>query len=163
MMAASLSSFNTQPPEGGWIWRRQPSRNLRSFNTQPPEGGWLCWSRSDTRRNVVSTHSRLKAAGRTPPNLPTHLRSFNTQPPEGGWRVNLLATFRVACFNTQPPEGGWAGAKVPDFVQELGFNTQPPEGGWKFSPFTTGAESRFNTQPPEGGWLCLASKLCLLG
>ena len=54
------------------------------FNTQPPEGGWM-------KLNVngiylfVSTHSRLKAAGRRSPNSLSILRSFNTQPPEGGW------------------------------------------------------------------------------
>ena len=39
---------------------------------------------------VVSTHSRLKAAG-LPSNAPTiPLRRFNTQPPEGGWgRVKM--------------------------------------------------------------------------
>ena len=55
--------FNTQPPEGGWK-SVQPSMVSRiGFNTQPPEGGWdkirfaaLIWR--------VSTHSRLKAAGR---------------------------------------------------------------------------------------------------
>ena len=35
-------SFNTQPPEGGWIWRKFVSFSWTSFNTQPPEGGWFC-------------------------------------------------------------------------------------------------------------------------
>ena len=33
-------SFNTQPPEGGWIGRFRHSAGRRRFNTQPPEGGW---------------------------------------------------------------------------------------------------------------------------
>ena len=77
--------FNTQPPEGGWVFGRTVVYNRRSFNTQPPEGGW--WldnfflmrdflfqhaaarrrlGRSRWRRwwaNRVSTRSRPKAAG----------------------------------------------------------------------------------------------------
>ena len=34
-------SFNTQPPEGGWILFSNSSRVESCFNTQPPEGGWL--------------------------------------------------------------------------------------------------------------------------
>ena len=36
----SALSFNTQPPEGGWIFFRRPQTRQKSFNTQPPEGGW---------------------------------------------------------------------------------------------------------------------------
>ncbi len=35
---------------------------IDSFNTQPPEGGWLGGIYDDSH-NLVSTHSRLKAAG----------------------------------------------------------------------------------------------------
>ena len=34
-----------------------------SFNTQPPEGGWVLQVAGQERRIVVSTHSRPKAAG----------------------------------------------------------------------------------------------------
>ena len=34
---------------------------------------------------VVSTHSRLKAAGTATRCWPTLIGCFNTQPPEGGW------------------------------------------------------------------------------
>ena len=34
---------------------------------------------------VVSTHSRLKAAGPLHLPLQCRLKSFNTQPPKGGW------------------------------------------------------------------------------
>ena len=48
---------------------------------------------------MVSTHSRLKAAG--PYLLFKHLQAwrFNTQPPEGGWRIHtgyILDTYRVS-------------------------------------------------------------------
>ncbi len=34
------------------------------FNTQPPEGGWGASSAARIGATVVSTHSRLKAAGK---------------------------------------------------------------------------------------------------
>ena len=62
---------------------------LFCFNTQPPEGGWDD-SVSCLFVELVSTHSRLKAAGRR--RFPIRLIrfGFNTQPPEGGW-FGLLA------------------------------------------------------------------------
>ena len=62
---ASISSFNTQPPEGGWVFGDIGFELLRRFNTQPPEGGWGGRCRQ-TRRARVSTHSRPKAAGVSP-------------------------------------------------------------------------------------------------
>ena len=34
------AGFNTQPPEGGWIWDCDRFHTNKRFNTQPPEGGW---------------------------------------------------------------------------------------------------------------------------
>ena len=62
--AHTRHSFNTQPPEGGWVYQMYHTENVSfSFNTQPPEGGWL---------PLVMMVFKLT--------------SFNTQPPEGGWR-----------------------------------------------------------------------------
>ena len=69
------------------------------FNTQPPEGGWgrlifqtaFCvW--------IVSTHSRLKAAGRGSFPVLQSGQRFNTQPPEGGWQFgnHALPVIRVS-------------------------------------------------------------------
>ena len=63
---------------------------------------------------AVSTHSRLKAAGRRKPKPPCNGNSFNTQPPEGGWRITRWQTIWRVCFNTQPPEGGWDGNGFED-------------------------------------------------
>ena len=38
--------FNTQPPEGGWLFMKEFSGRRKSFNTQPPEGGWLVHQKS---------------------------------------------------------------------------------------------------------------------
>ena len=64
-----------------------------------------------TVADLVSTHSRLKAAG----------------------GINVAALSPSPCFNTQPPEGGCQRA-VGNFFQAHGFNTQPPEGGWAIPP-----------------------------
>ena len=56
---------------------------------------------------LVSTHSRLKAAGLLASHSAIRAFSFNTQPPEGGWNIAETAMFAVISFNTQPPEGGW--------------------------------------------------------
>ena len=49
------------------------SRFVRqSFNTQPPEGGWPKLVGRDNLYKRVSTHSRLKAAGR---HVPTETHS----------------------------------------------------------------------------------------
>ena len=80
-----IQRFNTQPPEGGWGCDMFKSKRLLSFNTQPPEGGWdyiksiaspdLLFQHTAARRRlekvirrrdiweIVSTHSRPKAAG----------------------------------------------------------------------------------------------------
>ena len=42
-----------------------------SFNTQPPEGGWLCLGCQRSLYRHVSTHSRPKAAGASLKSLAT--------------------------------------------------------------------------------------------
>ena len=73
--------FNTQPPKGGWVPRRgNRAELLWRFNTQPPKGGWLGLDESPSCLFVVSTHSRLKAAGQSgspsplPKGVSTHSR-----------------------------------------------------------------------------------------
>ena len=61
---AHQRGFNTQPPEGGWSNACGTTKNYQSFNTQPPEGGWAIIAGSPVALCSVSTHSRLKAAGR---------------------------------------------------------------------------------------------------
>ena len=37
----TTSGFNTQPPEGGWLFPKLWLWSCFGFNTQPPEGGWI--------------------------------------------------------------------------------------------------------------------------
>ena len=108
-----MGRFNTQPPEGGWIFVPHVNFFISCFNTQPPEGGWLTGHRRfiihavsthsrlkaagkqlEQQKNVtnVSTHSRLKAAGRSRTAGQVAANSFNTQPPEGGWFTHRQTT-----------------------------------------------------------------------
>ena len=67
--------FNSQPPEGGWVFRWPQTMPAQCFNSQPPEGGW---------KNAYVT------TGRT-------IR-FNSQPPEGGWKRSAKAIATLLMF-----------------------------------------------------------------
>ena len=56
---------------------------------------------------MVSTHSRLKAAGSDTAMISSETVSFNTQPPKGGWSRDEQDGNAQRRFNTQPPKGGW--------------------------------------------------------
>ena len=57
---------------------------------------------------IVSTHSRLKAAGdRISATTDSSSVSTHSRLKAAGGRQQLPLRFRL-CFNTQPPEGGWA-------------------------------------------------------
>ena len=98
------------------------------FNTQPPEGGWD-GSQRFAVDDVVSTHSRPKAAGTslvaayrslqfqhtaarrrlvsiTDGSLNVPFVSTHSRPKAAGKTACLLIPV-CRCFNTQPPEGGW--------------------------------------------------------
>ena len=110
MPKPQTACFNTQPPEGGWVDKRNGIlvRCIVSTHSRPKAAGplnvaWLCLT-------VVSTHSRPKAAGCVktrlyiPPIVSTHSR-----PKAAGCLVDHFEK-KKRCFNTQPPEGGWFGA-----------------------------------------------------
>ena len=155
-------SFNTQPPEGGWLFQEYGSDLYSSFNTQPPEGGWPIGVDVYSTSRKVSTHSRLKAAGDTRCQslehitVSTHSRLKAAGYPAGcvtssvtavsthsrlkaaGSITNFFRNF-CGCFNTQPPEGGWNLTTTP-FSPFFSFNTQPPEGGWGIEGYPKGLQ-----------------------
>ena len=51
-MLRHFGGFNTQPPEGGWLYCPYFSAANNCFNTQPPEGGWRCIGRSHAAGGV---------------------------------------------------------------------------------------------------------------
>ena len=123
------TGFNTQPPEGGWESHQTNSTSRHRFNTQPPEGGWRLQEHTDLN-DLVSTHSRPKAAGCFNPEFFEVFECFNTQPPEGGWGRRSQLCSRVRSFNTQPPEGGWP-AVIPNRQAILvSTHSRPKAAGW---------------------------------
>ena len=103
------------------------SHDVVSTHSRPKAAGKVCVQRS--KEQMVSTHSRPKAAGAGKRAHQNRRPGFNTQPPEGGWlHQQQLGRIHLR-FNTQPPEGGWAHGGYT-FSDSHGFNTQPPEGGW---------------------------------
>ena len=77
-----------------------------SFNTQPPEGGWISVIRLSTV-GTVSTHSRPKAAGAEQGFCLGGLAVSTHSRPKAAGFINRRGRYRPICFNTQPPEGGW--------------------------------------------------------
>ena len=147
-------SFNTQPPEGGWVLLLIFDFHSICFNTQPPEGGW---------------------AMRTPTVCPEC--GFNTQPPEGGWPAPAKEDERDLWFQHTAARRRLDDCSI-QFVDLIAVSThsRPKAAGknclsWSVSlRFQHTAARRrlafrrkrqplsicgFNTQPPEGGWpLC---------
>ena len=82
-LAACEVSTHSRPKAAGPT-SPKPSPSKSSFNTQPPEGGWASTDEY-SRTMPVSTHSRPKAAGSIPLKSRARPLCFNTQPPEGGW------------------------------------------------------------------------------
>ena len=77
-----ILSFNTQPPEGGWIRPRCCRAGRRCFNTQPPEGGW--WKKYwGSRRVIAFQHTAARRR------LAAHLRTFPAP-----WRFQHTAARR---------------------------------------------------------------------
>ena len=101
---------------------------------------------------MVSTHSRLKAAGQRHPKPRRSYHGFNTQPPEGGWICILAAVRLLDGFNTQPPEGGWEAIKRA-YIGDDGVSTHSRlKAAGSISMVLFCPPKCFNTQPPEGGW-----------
>ena len=144
--------FNTQPPEGGWVFSCRCLISVSGFNTQPPEGGWQ------------PTKCRS-----------TTITGFNTQPPEGGWPRIRRRPPRINSFNTQPPEGGWFSCfcrclmmflfqhaaarrrldpRRPYRIPRIEFQHAAARRRLVCDILAVSTNiSRFNTQPPEGGWI----------
>ena len=144
-------SFNTQPPEGGWVLRNVfPIVTLIvSTHSRPKAAGMLRLLR---QKGMVSTHSRPKAAGADALTRPRRQGRFNTQPPEGGWSEYQADRRLFVRFNTQPPEGGWISDCLPRISDRMFQHTAARRRLVLAISFLFEREKCFNTQPPEGGW-----------
>jgi len=130
-----IARFNTQPPEGGWVYcnavflfyalfqhtaaRRRLGQNrladlLKIWFQHTAARRRLAHAIVTTKTGFkVSTHSRPKAAG----SCSCGLRVFNyvsthSRPKAAGSNFCRLVTNQKR-FNTQPPEGGWGLSQKP--------------------------------------------------
>ena len=103
-----------------------------------------------TKAEMVSTHSRPKAAGFF---CFVFLEMTMFQLTAARRRLELLGAYAARPYQFQLTAarrrlGVW-------MMRRLGlrsFNSQPPEGGWYHSHAEALRLRRFNSQPPEGGW-----------
>ena len=103
----SIFCFNTQPPEGGWIPHIRLYRfSLVSTHSRLKAAGNL--HLHPLLYQIVSTHSRLKAAGANAVLEVSGVNRFNTQPPEGGWlaAVVIAPSFSVSTHSRLKAAGG---------------------------------------------------------
>ena len=76
--------FNTQPPKGGWVAIQEALfATIVSTHSRLKAAGIIACV--PVRVGGVSTHSRLKAAGQVFKKAYNTTYRFNTQPPKGGW------------------------------------------------------------------------------
>ena len=104
-------------------------RSYKSFNTQPPEGGWVAQTLQATMIAEVSTHSRPKAAGHSRGRggwfVPV---STHSRPKAAGRRQRCGGLSALVSTHSRPKAAGSTSfIRLCDFIS---FNTQPPEGGW---------------------------------
>ena len=151
-LSDTSASFNTQPPEGGWVFTPSFCAVFLSFNTQPPEGGWLLMMLANVLASAVSTHSRLKAAGKADSKtwigmgVSTHSRL------KAAGSLAPLPAPQSLRFNTQPPEGGWVYEReVMKTATKVSTHSRLKAAGFRHR-LPVQPKLRFNTQPPEGGW-----------
>ena len=91
------------------------SERLTRFNTQPPKGGWLPQYIACASQLFVSTHSRLKAAGRITSLSITCKPCFNTQPPKGGWAfIVSIRLFQLVSTHSRLKAAGLRRLNIPD-------------------------------------------------
>ena len=150
-----FSCFNTQPPEGGWVFkacsvsasspfqhtaarrrlgRFKFARTCRdravSTHSRPKAAG--CGCAHGFCDGIVSTHSRPKAAGRYRRRRDGKNRvSTHSRPKAAGWRNTSAKPTHAVSTHSRPKAAGLSVFLIDK--DEKCFNTQPPEGGWCLS------------------------------
>ena len=149
----SLLCFNTQPPEGGWARSIVARSSDFGFNTQPPEGGWA-WEKLDKHKlDMVSTHSRPKAAGPASAYSPNRHCGFQHTAARRRLVYVPSAFLRSLTFQHTAARrrlGGY-GFRLTTFY---GFNTQPPEGGWQYASNQSDCEDVSTHSRPKAAGKC---------
>ena len=115
-------STHSRPKAAVFLFESISSR-LASFNTQPPEGGWVCKPPSFCTP-LVSTHSRPKAAGGAPLiklNVDVFQHTAARRRLASAYAPRVLPNR----FNTQPPEGGCCLVQCPIAIKAVSTHSRP--------------------------------------
>ena len=99
--------FNTQPPEGGWSYKISYDDMGFVVSTHSRLKAAGASYMHDFARYMVSTHSRLKAAGLSNSDVPSKLIVSTHSRLKAAGQPECNCLYQRTCFNTQPPEGGW--------------------------------------------------------
>ena len=116
-----MSSFNTQPPEGGCAWAALDRLGAFAFQ------------HTAARRRLLRTRLRSKGTLTF-----QHTAARRRLPPVGVWR-ELRRVFQHTAARRRL-RSAWA-----SFSRRWGFNTQPPEGGCLTTPPDSGFGVRVST------------------
>ena len=178
------TSFNTQPPEGGWVITALLSTPSLAFQHTAARRRLAVWDGSFKK---AWTFQHTAARRRLDPALTRtfYYYCFNTQPPEGGWCSGLIRglMYKSVSTHSRPKAaGGTASRWRSDEV--VSTHSRPKAAGalrqqhgltQQFQH--TAARRRlgclrlvlghcrfcFNTQPPEGGWAATAGRRVSFG
>ena len=102
-------------------------------------------------RVMVSTHSRLKAAGVAFAwQGATGLVSTHSRLKAAGLVCRIAKRCSI-CFNTQPPKGGWSTYIISSILYPVSTHSRLKAAG-KSQLLPSLPILCFNTQPPKGGW-----------
>ena len=146
---------------------------VSGFNTQPPEGGWVyTFTLLIAFPKFQHTAARRRLAGKTTTCSPSFSVSTHSRPKAAGLSIDTAAIFIPVSTHSRPKAAGClqrssigvrqfqhtaarrrlGGRRQLPLRPAQGFNTQPPEGGWALDLLSALSLNGFNTQPPEGGW-----------
>ena len=129
----------------------QDNNNNKSFNTQPPEGGWI-FQRVLFFRTAVSTHSRPKAAGAFIDQISFSFHVSTHSRPKAAGSTAQPQGCNKDCFNTQPPEGGWFSiAKIASRRSRVSTHSRPKAAGMLFAGTPTLQAVSTHSRPKAAG------------
>ena len=189
----NVSTHSRPKAAGGFFIAIRPSE--LGFNTQPPEGGWVyplvCkveligFQHTAARRRLgqiqyrcrrlfrVSTHSRPKAAGVDCQRLrANYFVSTHSRPKAAGLDGFCITGKKMVSTHSRPKAAGArhlvkklpadvsthsrpkaAGSSIRDSIQLFHVSTHSrPKAAGSVTARIMGRGACFNTQPPEGGW-----------
>ena len=144
--------FNTQPPEGGWEWEKLDKHKLEMVSTHSrPKAAGSEIQTAFFNGAEVSTHSRPKAAG------------FQFITFDGAFAFQHTAARRRLVYHVLLSASAYlfqhtaARRRLDEITptkrgnRAVSTHSRPKAAGIRID-LANDQAARFNTQPPEGGW-----------